>query len=87
MVDALITPAGIANMMRGNEPKDVNSESPSNDNKMDGKEPFDEARYSYDSISKCSVYVSTEDGDEIRFVLVRDGIKWKLANILLPIDT
>ena len=42
------------------------------------------AIYEYDSVSQFSVWIPAEKGEEIRFILRREGINWKLENILLP---
>lgn len=86
-VDTLVTPAGMASLMEGNKPNPSDYNKHFDDTKSPKKELFDGARYSFDTLSKCSVYVPTEDGDEIRFVLSRDGINWELVNIQLPLET
>ncbi|MGD0946617.1 MAG: TPM domain-containing protein [Candidatus Binatia bacterium] len=46
-------------------------------------ELFKGASYSFDSASKFSIRVPGEQGQEIRFVLTRDGLAWKLTNIVI----
>lgn len=46
---------------------------------------FKDARYSYDSPDRFSVWVGNDKGVEIRYVLVRTGISWKLGNIVIPV--
>jgi hypothetical protein len=45
---------------------------------------FRGAQYGYDSTNKFSVWLDTEDGQHIRLVLTRDGLSWRLTNIVLP---
>lgn len=78
MIDGFITPAGLAQSMQG---KKARSSSTGNVNK---DELFKDARFTYDSMSKFSAWVPNEDGEEIRFVLKRDGLNWKLVNMVLP---
>jgi hypothetical protein len=33
------------------------------------------------------VWVPNDTGGETRFVLKRDGLSWKLVNIVIPMDT
>lgn len=47
-------------------------------------EPLGGARYSFDSVSQFSARVTHRRGDETRFVLTRDGLRWKLSNIIFP---
>ena len=47
---------------------------------------FQHARYRYDSLSRFSVWVPSDNGQETRFVLQRDGLSWKLVNVILPLD-
>ncbi len=84
IVDSFVTPKGLAALMQGKKPprngKDGNTPPP------DKERLFKNARYSYDSPSKFSVWVPTEQGGEIRFVLQREGVSWKLVNLIIPID-
>ncbi len=85
MVDSFVTPPGLASLMEGEKPSD-NSSSNSGTIKQEKRELFKDARYSYDSTSKFSVWVPNDNGEEIRFILRRSGIEWKLANIVIPIE-
>lgn len=83
-VDAFVTPAGITQLMRGQMPKESGrveqSKSPSQER------PFHGARYRYEAWDKFSVTVADEgEGDEIKFILRRRGIGWKLTAIRLPL--
>lgn len=48
------------------------------------RDPFKEARYTYDSISKFSVWLKGDSDQRVRLVLTRDGLSWKLTNIVIP---
>jgi len=48
-------------------------------------EPFKNARFTYDSLSRFSVWVRDDRDREIRFVLIRGGLSWKLGRIVLPL--
>ena len=47
---------------------------------------FKNARFSYDSMSKFSIWVPNDKGEEARFVLKREGFSWKLVNLVIPMD-
>lgn len=86
IVDSFVTPSGLASVMKGKKPSKQNSESTSTNEKPKEEDLFKNARYSYDSHSKFSIWVPNEKGEEARFVLKRDGISWKLVNLVIPMD-
>ena len=83
-VDSFVTPSGLSTLMEGKKP----SENGGRGSKVppDRDSLFKNARYSYDSTSKFSAWVPNDEGEEARFVFRRDGLTWKLANIVIPID-
>jgi len=84
IVDSFVTPSGLAALMEGKKPsKEGNGGNPSPPKKGD---LFKNARYSYDSTSKFSIWVPNDKGEEARFILKREGLSWKLVNIIIPID-
>lgn len=89
MVDSFVSPSGLANLMEGKKPQQKapteTSESTPSQSTDEKREPFKDARYTYDSTSKFSVWVKANEGEETRFVLTRDGLKWKLSNNVIPI--
>lgn len=81
-VDAVVTPSGLANLMEGKEPKPIQS---SDEKTTEPKRQlFRDARYTLDSSHKFSIWVNDGKGNDIRFVLTRDGLSWKLTNIIIP---
>ena len=85
MVDTFVTPSGLANLLEGKKPLQSEGSEQSPGSGTPRLEPFKNARYTYDSTSKFSLWVKDGNGGEIRFVLTRDGLAWKLSNIVLPI--
>jgi len=83
MVDSFITPSGLANLMEGKKPTNKSS---SDLTEPEERKLFKDGRYSYDSTSRFSVWVPTDNGEELRFVIRRKGIEWKLSNIVLPVE-
>lgn len=82
MVDAFITPPGLATIMQGHRPK--LGEPASLEDTGTAREPFKDARYAYDGLSKFSMWVPDDSGSETRFILSRDFLSWKLTNIVFP---
>ncbi len=86
MVDALVTPAGLTKLVEGERRKqDPNPDSSSSSGK--GKSRFlQNASFQYDSLSEFSVRTKDDKNREIRFILTRNGLSWKLSNIILPVS-
>jgi hypothetical protein len=84
IVDSYVTPSGLASFMEGRVPRGVDSSraAPATEKLR----PFQKPRYSYNSISKFSVWLTGDDGVQIRLVLTRDILNWKLTNIVAPIS-
>jgi hypothetical protein len=79
-VDRLITPEGLATLMAGQKPALAgNVPTPG----TPAREPLEGATYGYESFGTFVVKVPTQGGS-IRFVLVRNGIDWKLSRIEIP---
>ena len=87
IVDSFITPGGLAMLMEGKKPSLSRSrrKNPSKTDQANRDDVFKNARYSYDSFSRFSIYVPTDTGDEIRFILQRDVLSWKLVDMIVPI--
>ncbi len=50
-------------------------------------EPLKNARFTYDSPSRFSVWVRDDRDREIRLVLIRGGLSWKLGRVVLPLGS
>jgi len=84
MVDSFLTPSGLAALMEGKKPSKGGA---SRDTSLPKKDDlFKNARFSYDSISKFSIWVPNDQEKEARFILIRDGFSWKLVNLVIPMD-
>jgi hypothetical protein len=86
MVDSIITPSGIANLTAGGTPKPAQEgqQLQQQSESAPVRDPFRNARYTFDSQSKFSVWVKRGDANELRFVLTRAGLSWRLSNIVMP---
>jgi hypothetical protein len=81
LVDRLVTPEGLAELMAGQKPALVSATPGSS--APTGRGLLDGATYGYASLGKFVVDVPTRGGN-IRFVLTRSGIGWKLSRIDIP---
>lgn len=82
-VDAMATPSGLAALMEGRavwKRMHDGIASP----REPAPEPLHAARYRYESFSSFSATVRNADGAPTVFVLRREGLQWKLADIRLP---
>lgn len=79
--------SSLANLMAGKKPQQVQGGIQPQESSGQKLEPFKNAHYTYDSPSKFTVWVRDDKGAEIRFVLLREGLSWKLRNIIVPTDS
>lgn len=90
-VDAMVNPTGLAALMEGRRVWRNARDSmvrPATD--ADGlpvqeAPPLQDARYRYETMSRFTATVDDDEGRPIVFVLRRDGLRWRLADIRLPI--
>ena len=78
LVDVFVTPESIAKVISGDAKQSDSEEGPSTESVL-----FKDARYTYDSLSECSVWVPDEKGKERQFVLERRGIDWVMVNVMV----
>ena len=89
MVDTMVTPAGIGALIEGRTIWHRASGGGVTDNTYENAPPPDrlrEASYGFESLSRFTATVEDEDGDPLTFVLSREGLRWKLTDIRLPLD-
>ena len=48
-------------------------------------EPLKQAEHRYESLSRFTATVQDDDGDPVVFVLTRQGLRWRLTDIRLPL--
>ncbi|MBS0300535.1 MAG: DUF2939 domain-containing protein [Proteobacteria bacterium] len=82
ITDSLITPSGLASVLQGKfmekDSADVALHS------ADKNKLFSNAKLGFDSLDTFSVRVKNQDDDEFRIVLQREGMQWKMVNIIFP---
>lgn len=90
-VDAMVTPTGLAGVMEGRKVWRNTRDSftrPATDAQGQPAAPpapLHDAKYRYESTSRFTATVVDESGKPLVFVLRRDGLRWKLADIRLPL--
>lgn len=88
-VDALLTPAGIGALLSGRSlwHRGSGAGIDRNDSYAHNapRDPLEGARYRYASTSRFTATVNDRSGDPVVFVLSREGLRWKLTDIRLPL--
>lgn len=85
LAEAYASPAGLASLSKGLPLLENDRQLYENSTSAipDG-EPFQDARYTYDSMDSFSARITDSNGDEIRFILTRNQLSWKLTDIDIP---
>ncbi|MEN8213353.1 MAG: DUF2939 domain-containing protein [Pseudomonadota bacterium] len=85
-IDSFVTPSGLAMLMEGRRPpmRGSGAGNTSNRDHVKRDDLFKNARYSYDSFSRFSIWVPTDTRGGVRFILQRDGLSWKLVDMVMP---
>jgi len=89
LVDAMVTPAGLGAMMEGRRTWDrVNTGPPASGRDASddaARRPLDGAEHRFESLSRFTAAVHDDAGRPVVFVLTRQGLRWKLSDIRLPV--
>lgn len=88
VVDALATPAGIGAILQG---RSVIRRAMGYPAERSGApdaqfDPLRDARYHYESMSRFTATVQNADGVPIVFVFTREGLRWRITDVRLPVD-
>jgi hypothetical protein len=86
-VDAMVTPSGLGALMEGRKVWNRGSgiAPPSRSDTSQQPDPLRDAVQRYESPSRFTATVHDDSGRPIVFVLSRDGLRWKLSDIRLPL--
>lgn len=86
MLDTFVTPSGIVSLISGRNPlKKIDSDSTEiDDSEQQFAELWDKSSFGFDTTDRFSIWVTSDEGDEVRLVMRRQGLKWRLTNILIP---
>ncbi|WP_369981254.1 DUF2939 domain-containing protein [Xanthomonas bundabergensis] len=87
-VDAMVTPAGIGALLQGDALwKRARGDTVGGDTYAAPRppQPLRQAEHRFESTSRFVATIHTADGTAVPCVFTRDGLRWKLSNILLPL--
>lgn len=87
VVDAMVTPVGLGAMMEGRKVwnRGSNIAPPSRGETGQQPQPLRDAVQRYESPSRFTATVQDDSGRPVVFVLTRNGLRWKLSDIRLPL--
>jgi len=87
-VDAMVTPLGLGAMMEGRKvwKRFDDGLSSSGSAVATPQQPLHDAKYRYQSLSRFTATVQDDSDRPLVFVLTRDGVRWKLSDIRLPLE-
>ena len=81
-----ITPAGLCNLLTGQAALGAKKEKARTPDYAELYHAFAEADRGYRSSSQFVVTMTGRKGETTHLVLSRDGLRWKLVNIVLPLE-
>lgn len=90
-VELMVTPAGLGALMEGRKIWRRIGTGIAQPDVLDPSEaapqqqPLQDAEYRYESVSRFTATVRDGEGRPIVFVLTRDGLRWRLSDIRLPL--
>ncbi len=87
-VDTLVTPMGIAAILEGRATwKRAIGETVGGDTYAPAvpTDPLKEATHRYESLSRFTATILDAEGDPVVFVFTRQGLRWRLTDIRLPL--
>lgn len=88
MIDAMITPEGMTLMLQGKDLKSTSSNG-SDDHQVSEakKEPKPDYSSRYTSMNDFEVVIKDQDkAKEVKVMMVRDGLSWKINKIIVPLE-
>ena len=89
LVDVYVTPSGMQQLMSGKKPQSPSTapqKTPSNTPTTHTEKPDVTSSMSYQSLNTFVVSATGKTGDLVDVVLSRQGLTWKVTNIVLPLD-
>lgn len=80
-VDMLVRPATVAAILRGQEIPELQPIIGETVVPLDTQAPLANSRTTYDSLSQFSIWSTHHSGKQVRIVLQRQGLQWKLTDV------
>ncbi len=84
VIDAIVSPLGVATLLTGSTLARKITGTKNQDGRAHADDPLKDAKTRYESMSRFSATVTTDEGKPLVFVFGRNGLNWKLTGLLLP---
>ena len=87
MVDGFVTPEGMTLMLKGKNLKDAEQNPQDTQTAETQEQPKPEYEAGYTSMNDFEVVIKDQDqSKEVKVLMVRDGLSWKIHKIAVPMD-
>lgn len=87
MVDGFVTPEGMTLMLKGKNLKDAEQNPQDTQTAEIQEQPKPEYEAGYTSMNDFEVVIKDQDqSKEVKVLMVRDGLSWKIHKIAVPMD-
>ena len=83
-INAIVSPLGVATLLTGTTLAHKLTGKKGPDGRVHAIDPLKDARTHYESASRFTATVNTDEGKSLVFVFERHGINWKLTGLRLP---
>ncbi|MGZ9871938.1 DUF2939 domain-containing protein [Priestia endophytica] len=87
MVDGFVTPEGMTLMLKGKDLRDAEQDSQDTQTAETQEQTKPEYEAGYTSMNDFEVVIKDqEQSKEVKVLMVRDGLSWKIHKIAVPMD-
>ena len=87
MVDGFVTPEGMTLMLKGKNLKDAEQDSQDAQTAETQEQPKPEYEAGYTSLNDFEVVIKDQDqSKEVKVLMVRDGLSWKIHKLAIPLN-
>ena len=87
MIDGIVTPEGMTLMLKGKDLRDAEQDSQDTQTAETQEQPKPEYEAGYTSMNDFEVVIKDQDqSKEVKVLMVRDGLSWKVNKIVVPMD-
>ena len=87
MIDGIVTPEGMTLMLKGKNLKDVEQGSQDIQTAETQEEHKPEYQAGYTSMNAFEMVIKDEDpSKQVKVLMARDGLSWKIHKIAVPMD-
>ncbi|HRM31736.1 MAG TPA: DUF2939 domain-containing protein [Acinetobacter johnsonii] len=87
MIDGIVTPQGMTLMLKGKDLRDAQQDSQDTQTAETQEQTKPKYEAGYTSMNDFEVVIKDQDqSKEVKVLMVRDGLSWKIHKIAVPMD-